>query len=95
MEDEAIKALKKCIFGSSKIEKADEETDVSHMVDLVMTQNNEVKAGIQVKPDSFLSHEPLPMSRNFMENWIIPFMTSFTMADGNWTNYLSVISHFL
>ena len=36
------------------MEKTDEEeTDVAHMVDLVMKQNDEIKARIQVKPDSF------------------------------------------
>ena len=39
MEDEAIKALKVHIW-KYKVEKSDEETDVSHMEDLVIKQND-------------------------------------------------------
>jgi hypothetical protein len=93
MEDAAIKALKVHIW-KFKVEKADEETDVSHMVDLVIKQNGEVKAGIQVKPDSFY-HMKLPYVKKLHEQLDYPVYDLIYDGTGNWTNYLSVISHFL
>jgi hypothetical protein len=93
MEDEAIKALKKEIW-KFKIAKADEETDVSHMVDLIMTQNNEVKAGIQVKPDSFY-HMNLSYVKKLHGELDYPVYDLIYDSQGKWTNYLSVISNFL
>ena len=93
MEDEAIKVLKKEIW-KYKIEKSDEETDVSHMVDLVMKQDDEVKAGIQVKPDSFY-HMNLPYVKKLHDKLDYPVYDLIYDSDGKWTNYLSVISHFL
>jgi hypothetical protein len=93
MEDAAIKALKVHIW-KYKVEKADEETDVAHMVDLVIKQNKEVKAGIQVKPDSFY-HMKLPYVKKLHDQLDYPVYDLIYDGDGNWTNYLSVISHFL
>ena len=88
MEDAAIKALKAHIW-KFQVEKADEETDVSHMVDLVIKQNDEVKAGIQVKPDSFYHMKKLHDKLDY------PVYDLIYDGEGEWTNYLSVISHFL
>jgi hypothetical protein len=93
MEDAAIKALKVHIW-KFKVEKADEETDVSHMVDLIMTQNNEVKAGIQVKPDSFY-HMNLSYVKKLHGELDYPVYDLIYDSQGKWTNYLSVISNFL
>ena len=93
MEDEAIKALKVHIW-KFQVEKADEETDVSDMVDLVITQNGEVKAGIQVKPDSFY-HMNLPYVKKLHEKLDYPVYDLIYDGKGEWTNYLSVISNFL
>ena len=93
MEDEAIKALKVHIW-KYQVEKADEETDVSHMVDLVMKQNGKVKAGIQVKPDSFY-HMNLPYVKKLHDQLDYPVYDLIYDGEGNWTNYLSVISNFV
>ena len=93
MEDEAIKALKVHIW-KFKVEKSDEETDVSHMVDLVMKQDDKVKAGIQVKPDSFY-HMNLPYVKKLHDKLDYPVYDLIYDSQGKWTNYLSVISHFL
>ena len=93
MEDAAIKALKVHIW-KFQVEKADEETDVSHMVDLVMKQNGKVKAGIQVKPDSFY-HMKLPYVKKLHEKLDYPVYDLVYDGNGEWTNYLSVISNFL
>jgi hypothetical protein len=93
MEDEAIKALKVHIW-KYQVEKADEETDVSHMVDLVMKQNGKVKAGIQVKPDSFY-HMNLPYVKKLHDQLDYPVYDLIYDGKGNWTNYLSVISNFV
>ena len=93
MEDEAIKVLKVHIW-KFKVEKADEETDVSKMVDLVMKQNDEVIAGIQVKPDSFY-HMNLPYVKKLHDKLDYPVYDLIYDKDGKWTNYLSVISHFV
>jgi len=93
MEDAAIKALKAHIW-KFQVEKADEETDVSHMVDLVIKQNDEVKAGIQVKPDSFY-HMRLPYVKKLHDKLDYPVYDLIYDGEGEWTNYLSVISHFL
>ena len=93
MEDAAIKALKVHIW-KYKVEKADEETDVAHMVDLVIKQNNEVKAGIQVKPDSFYRMN-LPYVKKLHDALDYPVYDMIYDSKGKWTNYLSVISNFL
>tara|TARA_B100000214_G_scaffold221729_2_gene161309 strand:- start:1031 stop:1672 length:642 start_codon:yes stop_codon:yes gene_type:complete len=93
MEDEAIKALKVHIW-KYKVEKADEETDVAHMVDLVLKQNGEVKAGIQVKPDSFY-HMKLPYVKKLHDQLDYPVYDLIYDSEGNWTNYLATISYFL
>jgi len=93
MEDEAIKALKVHIW-KYQVEKADEETDVAHMVDLVIKQNGKVKAGIQVKPDSFY-HMKLPYVQKLHDKLDYPVYHMVYDGNGDWTNYLSVISHFL
>ena len=93
MEDEAIKALKVHIW-KYKVEKADEETDVAHMVDLVLKQNGEVKAGIQVKPDSFY-HMRLPYVKKLHEALDYPVYDLIYDSEGNWTNYLATLSYFL
>ncbi len=93
MEDEAIKALKVHIW-KYKVEKADEETDVAHMVDLVIKQNGEVKAGIQVKPDSFY-HMRLPYVKKLHDALDYPVYDLIYDSEGKWTNYLATISHFI
>ena len=93
MEDEAIKALKVHIW-KFQVEKADEETDVAHMVDLVIKQNGDVKAGIQVKPDSFY-HMKLPYVQKLHDQLDYPVYHLIYDRNGEWTNYLSVLSNFL
>ena len=93
MEDKAIKDLKVHIW-KYKVEKADEETDVAHMVDLVMKQNDEIKAGIQVKPDSFY-HMKLPYVQKLHDQLDYPVHHLVYDSEGEWTNYLATISNFL
>tara|TARA_B100001778_G_scaffold70837_1_gene56209 strand:- start:2410 stop:3054 length:645 start_codon:yes stop_codon:yes gene_type:complete len=93
MEDKAIKDLKVHIW-KYKVEKADEETDVAHMVDLVIKQNDEIKAGIQVKPDSFY-HMKLPYVQKLHDELDYPVHHMIYDSKGEWTNYLATISHFL
>ena len=93
MEDKAIKDLKVHIW-KYKVEKADEETDVAHMVDLVMKQNDEIKAGIQVKPDSFYRMN-LPYVQKLHDELDYPVHHLIYDSEGEWTNYLATISNFL
>lgn len=93
MEDEAVKVLKKEIW-KYKIVKADEESDVSSGVDLFMMQNDEIIAGIQVKPDSFY-HMNLHYVKKLQKDLSYPVYDFIYNSNGEWTNYLSVISHFV
>lgn len=93
MEDKAIKDLKAHIW-KYKVEKADEETDVAHMVDLVIKQNDEIKAGIQVKPDSFYRMN-LPYVQKLHDQLDYPVHHMIYDSKGEWTNYLATISNFL
>jgi len=68
--------------------------DVAHMVDLVLKQNGEVKAGIQVKPDSFY-HMKLPYVKKLHDQLDYPVYDLIYDSEGNWTNYLATISYFL
>jgi len=88
MEDDAIKALKVNIW-KFKVEKADEETDVAHMVDLVIKQNDKVIAGIQVKPDSFYRMN-LPYVKKLHSMLDYPVYDLIYDRKGDWTIYLSV-----
>jgi len=93
MEDEAVKALKKEIW-KFKIVKADEESDVCLGVDLFMMQNDEIIAGIQVKPDSFY-HMNIHYVKKLQKELSYPVYDLIYDSNGKWTNYLSVISHFM
>ena len=72
----------------------DTRTISAKMVDLVMKQNDEVIAGIQVKPDSFY-HMNLPYVKKLHDKLDYPVYDLIYDKDGKWTNYLSVISNFV
>ena len=93
MEDAAIKKLKEQIWKYT-IEKADEETDISYGVDLVIKKSKDIIGGIQVKPDTF-SHHKYGYVKKIQENVSYPVYDLIYDKDGNWKNYLSVISNFL
>ena len=57
-------------------------------------QNNEIKAGIQVKPDSFY-HMNLPYVQKLHDELDYPVHHLIYDAEGEWTNYLATISNFL
>ena len=93
MEDEAIKAMKQHIW-KYKIEKADEETDVSGACDLIVKQNEIIVAGIQVKPDSFY-HKNITYVKELQEKLDYPVHDLVYDRNGDWKNFLSIVSNFL
>ena len=59
-----------------------------------MKQNDEIKAGIQVKPDSFYRMN-LPYVQKLHDELDYPVHHLIYDSEGEWTNYLATISHFL
>jgi len=68
--------------------------DVCLGVDLFMMQNDEIIAGIQVKPDSFY-HMNIHYVKKLQKELSYPVYDLIYDSNGKWTNYLSVISHFM
>ena len=93
MEDEAIKALKVHIWKFS-VEKADMETDVSGACDLIIKQNNKIVAGIQVKPDSFYRMN-ITYVKELQAKLDYPVHDLIYDKQGDWKNFISVVSNFI
>ena len=93
MEDEAIKALKVHIWKFS-VEKADMETYVSGACDLIIKQNNKIVAGIQVKPDSFYRMN-ITYVKELQAKLDYPVHDLIYDKQGDWKNFISVVSNFI
>jgi len=93
MEDKAIKDLNVHIWKFS-IEKADQKTDVSGACDLIIKQNNEVVAGIQVKPDSFYRMN-ITYVKDLQAKLDYPVHDLVYDKKGDWKNFISVVSNFI
>lgn len=93
MEDVAIAELKKHVWKYA-VEKSDEKTDVENAVDILILDGEKIVAGIQVKPDSFYNMGILYVAE-LNRKLDYPVHDLIYDSEGNWTNFLSTISHFL